>query len=358
MKEDLSNGMYPVTHPAPRDNSGVGYVIVPQGMTVDEARDVSCRNGLVTIITEASEIIKNVRVPVHVINELDWTKVQPGTQVKGSAVFWVNVPGKNIPTITGILLKRDAEFQKGVDNGFMQQSKNPETDTHVTVLGEGNTGNHSVSTSGVNRGESQVKTTVYHNSGLGKIIEYVQGNKEVNVENNHETTIGNNLNITIVNAKNPQNVTQISYEIGKGLNYRDEFNNFISANKDGLITIDSKDIFVKNKTSLIQSEDNAEIRSKEIILRDDIKSDLYSGLLGERTEDVLNEIVNTISGLQTSLNSLKSGVAAALSGTPTVPSLGAAITAGLGVTTGDLNKGIIEIKNKIKLIKSKIVKLS
>jgi len=355
MKQDLSNGMYPVTHPAQRDHAGIGYVIVDSEITVDEAKSIAARNGLVTIITDASEIIKNVRVPKHILNDLDWTRVQPGTQIKGSAVSWVNIPGKNIPVLTGVLLKRDEEYKIGVDNGFMQQSKNPETDTHVTILGEGNTGNHSLTTSGVDRGESQVKTAVYHSSGLGKISEYVQGNKEVDVENDHNTKIGNNLNITIVNSKKPSNITQISYEIGKGFTYRDEFNTTVQADKDGLITLDSINIFVNNKTALFQSSDQSEIRSKNIILRDDEKSDIYSALLGERTEDVLNDIVNTISGLKSSLDGLKTGVAAA---PDTAAGVKAAISAGLSATTSDLTKGIESIKKKIELIKSKIVKLS
>jgi hypothetical protein len=84
-----------------RDSSGFGYVIIPSDIDRDKYLRLVYKTGECMIRTTFNDVYKGVRIPKHLIQDLDFPK-KSGEY--GSLIGWVNTPTINQVSIYGIFI--------------------------------------------------------------------------------------------------------------------------------------------------------------------------------------------------------------------------------------------------------------
>ena len=263
MKNEINPIGATVRHPAMRDHSGVGYVIIPSNMEYSDYVQFCTRNSCITIITDSGEIIKNVLVSRNIWQDIDFPKEK---NQKGSALVWLNIAKKNKPIVLSVL-NRTNDLNKSTELNSFELSRQSIT-TSATFSGDGDNGIVNVTVNGVSPSQSKIQFQILNENELGEFNVYVQGDILYESENNIEFKIRNKLNFQIIDEVDDSKQTNISYELRKGFTYIDEFNNKIIINEKGVEIID------KNNNNIKTYEDGIEATVK------DNKISLKTGIAG------------------------------------------------------------------------------
>lgn len=182
-----------------RMSAGVGYVMLPIDVDRDKFIQRCLRTGTISLFTENTEFINNVKIDRWTLQQIDW----PDKQAElGDCIFWVNMPKHNVPVAVAILTKNNQIIDL-VENEFSLTK---------------NSKNGSVSISG--------------NSDKGVINIIVNSDKD------------GQFNVSVIN-KNDQakfNLSvrgEVNINTTKGLNYKDDLGNELHMLKNGF-TIKNK----------------------------------------------------------------------------------------------------------------------
>jgi hypothetical protein len=84
----------------PRQTIGVGYIIIPHDIDRDDYIKYVYQTGECMVITNTGEVIKDAKIPDHVIKEVTFPM---DSNERGSLIYWNNVPYLNQVIVSGIL---------------------------------------------------------------------------------------------------------------------------------------------------------------------------------------------------------------------------------------------------------------
>jgi len=334
-----SNGINKVRHPAIRNTAGTGYVVLSRTLKRDEYITNCFRNSTVTIITDTNEVITNVLVNKDIWQTLEFPE---GIKERGSCVVWLNIHGKNKPIILAVVNKKDQHNEIQTANSFKYTRKG---DTSAVLIeGLGDKGHHNIIVSGEDEGEGQINIRVINKNGKGLFDVMVQGDIDIEGDNDANIKLKHALNLKIIDENDNTKQSIISYELGKGFTLKDEFNNEVTTNKDGIVI---KDDFKNSATTsrdgiVLEVDTGKKITNKG-------GANIEPALLGNKTQDAIDAINDT---LQTIAQCLTTVAAANMSGT-TAP-VGASMTSGAAQSIAK----VAISKLKAELIKSKTVEVS
>lgn len=216
--------------PNGRDPSGTGYIIVPNGISRENYISQCYRKNVVSVILEDSgEILHDVRIDDWILQRISF----PNEKEKiGSAIVWLNLEIYNSIVIVALLPKKD-EVNVLEEGDFKLQT----TDKTTTILGKKN-GNLYIDINSIDEGEVFINVKNSKNTGKYKIN--VKGDAEIIATNSVNLLSNSKINIKIQNKQIDSKITEISYEKGIGLSYKDEFENEISVSSDGIINLKPK----------------------------------------------------------------------------------------------------------------------
>ncbi len=316
----LSDGVNRVqTHDAIRKVCGVGFVVLSSDMSKAEYVAKCYKNNVLTIMTDRNEIIQDCYVSREV---WQYIKFPNNKNQKGSMVFWVNPPQENKPYLISVINKRDEVLDSRQENSFCYKRTSDNGST--TILGLDN-GILKFLLSGESDLDSKLIINILNSINKASLRAYIQGNVDLECDDTLTIKVKTGTKIQIIDEDDNTKQANISYLLGEGFKYIDEFNNEIDVNKDG------GDIIVDKGKKVKIHEINAAIEPM---------------LLGNKTEDVLTSIHDMLTDFKTVLKaSLLLGAFIPFSAllTPQVVLFDAQLVA---------------LSAKIKLIKSKTVELS
>jgi len=113
---------------------GVGHIIIPPNIDRDDYIKYAYQTGEVMIITNTGEVIKDAKIPHHIVREIIFPKE---SIERGSLIYWNNVPLLNQVIVSGILYspgqmypysedtKVRGYIQKDIDNEWIESWDSP-----------------------------------------------------------------------------------------------------------------------------------------------------------------------------------------------------------------------------------------
>lgn len=269
------DGISKVSHNAARNSCGIGYVILSRGQDKDTYISSSFRNNRVSIITTDSEVIPNCIVAKNAWQYLEF----PDTiDQRGSQVLWINIPHQNRVVILDIVHKRDELNPIQSTSQFKFQRKVGEN--IVTIQGDGKTGVINIISQGANKGEGEMYVKILNENELAILDIYVQGIVTVDIENELNFRVGEKVEFVVRDESKPDIQAILNYILGTGFNLLDEFKNNIKTNDIGIFNEVDASVKVYARAIGAVSE---------------------PGLLGDKTFTLLNEIVNLLTSMVTTL---------------------------------------------------------
>jgi hypothetical protein len=217
--------------PGKRASAGIGYLVVPDDISVVNYVANCFRTGTVVLMSE-SERIDNVRISKHLLNDLEFPEEYGKI---GSGIVWVNLPKQNMPVAVGVIVKNNETMI--LDNHQFSTKKQYKSNT-LEISGDA----------------KEALLNIIANSSEGSKIFIKTDNKgsintqtkEINCE---ATDINvksvNSINITIADELLQKTLTVIKYEITKGFSYVDEFQNEFLINSEGKFSFKNKNYDLK-----------------------------------------------------------------------------------------------------------------
>lgn len=216
--------------PGRRASAGVGYICIPKDISPDIYKKSCLQKGRVSLQCEY-ERLDNVRIAKHMYNDL---KFPTEHNKVGSAVVWINVPKHNQPVAVAVLYK-ESEIASFDENSFVLSKDMAES--RVEIIGNAKEAVLNINVESKSVGASALQINILNkdnNANLG-----VNVNGTIDIESN--TTKIKVLNDFLLQIKNDvastTSQTDISYKIGEGFNYTDEFGNKLTIDKDGKFNI-------------------------------------------------------------------------------------------------------------------------
>lgn len=277
----MSNGVSKLSHEAPRDSCGVGYVVLSRAQARDAYIGACFRNNYIAIKTAQNEIIPKCIVEKNVWQYLEFPNT---SEQRGSAVVWVNVPHQNKVIVIGVLHKRDELNPIQSVGEFKFQRKVGEN--VVTVHGNGNNGILNIISQGTLSDEGSMYVKILNQNELAVFDLYVQGVANLTTESDMNLKVGGELNVLVRDDLNPENQATLNYTLGTGLTFTDEYFNTLTSNNGG---------FVLNVTS-----------GNKVYVKANDDLPTQPGLLGNNVNLLLDEVKNL---LQSMINALQASSA-------------------------------------------------
>jgi len=224
--------------PSENLSAGVGYVIIPDGEDRDKYIEDVYRSGKISIYGGYGHSnFYNIHIDREVLQRIQFPK-KPNQY--GSPVVWLNVPKHNEPIVISCLkydetLHTLSEFRKRLTRSFNGSMVDVDLDAKkgkITISAKGNK---------EKRGEIEINLTSINNDGLLKLdingeVLLRSTNRIVYVsENKIETAVTDKSGITKVFTRLNSAKDENRFE------YKDEFENEITANKDLINIKDGKE---------------------------------------------------------------------------------------------------------------------
>ena len=106
-----------------RRSSGLGYITLPSDIDRDAYIRGVFESGLVMILTSENQVIRDVMVPKHLLDELEF----PTVHELGVLVNWVSLPKTSQIAITGIHTKPEDFYLYNQENVHVREKKTKST---------------------------------------------------------------------------------------------------------------------------------------------------------------------------------------------------------------------------------------
>lgn len=221
-----------------KGTAGVGYVVIPRGVERDEYIENCYRTQTVVIqggygYSEFGEVY----VTQTAMQEIQFPSGIEGADPYGSAVVWVRNDSTLLPIIVGTIRRQDAYY--ALSEGVRCWSVGLENGSAVEVR-MSREGILQISVIGNNENPAEATIKVSSPNKDSKVTVDCDNEVSVNAGKRFSVTTPGTVEARFVNGSMEEK-TVIRYEPGKGLTYKDEFENTITA-EDGKVNVTSKEI--------------------------------------------------------------------------------------------------------------------
>lgn len=210
-----------------RDSAGIGYITIPENIDRDNFIEYCYRTSTITLMLENGGVIDKVLITKQSLEEVVFPE-KSGLQ--GSQIVWVNQPRKQFPIAIGILSKNNefVNFNKN-KSGLRRTSKNFVSE----VLVDAEKGIVLITSNSSIEGGGDIyiiSTNKNKTSNLNVIV-----SQDVNfTSTNFNVSTSKKIKLYIKDKDVDEEITEISYEKGVGLSYKDEFKNECYINGDNI----------------------------------------------------------------------------------------------------------------------------
>jgi hypothetical protein len=214
---------------------GFAYVIVPNDVDRDEYIRNVYRTGICMIVTDFNEIIKDVRVPQDLIQDLKFP-ITSGQY--GSMISWNNIPKTNQVNITGIYLK-PGEFYPYKEGIYTKHysSKTNDSQTALSITNDMTRATRIVSLKNNSGSEGGLVFGSQSSVGSVKFTLMCNGKATLNADDSVNVVVENELRIQV--GTKEDEMSSISMTKEGVLTYEDRYGNYIKM-KDGEFQAESK----------------------------------------------------------------------------------------------------------------------
>lgn len=231
--------------PSGISSAGIGFIIIPEGIdpTIYKANcykrnEVSIWGGMgygnFHSVSIDEDSIQRIQFPEKVGE-------------KGTQVVWISIPKFNQPVIIATLRYKDDNYP--IDENIKRVTAG-NGGNGVDVKIDGNSSKLAVNLIADENNESEVHLNLKSLNKACKMKIFVEGDVEIHALNDMKLTAEKSFEVIIPNIE-AKKETHIKYESGKGLSYKDEFDNQIDADEDGL--------YIQTSKSLISVENDGKI---------------------------------------------------------------------------------------------------
>ena len=215
-------------------SAGVGWVVVPEGADRDTYIQDCYRNNTLTINAGIGYgFFSNVYTDQEVMQNIVFPDDEEN---RGSAVVWIRDEVSNLPIIVASLRKQDDYYILN-KNQYRVARGTEETSVEVFLDGDTSTLHINVVGNRPNPAKLNIKLASENQDSVFNI----DSDNELNVFSEKKIQASTNGVIDVQIKKDGEIKTEFQYESGKGLTYKDEFENEINV-KDGEIDVVSKKI--------------------------------------------------------------------------------------------------------------------
>lgn len=215
-------------------SAGVGFVVVPSEVNrVQYINDCYRTNTLTINGGKGYGYFSGVHADINVMQNI---KFPTDEENRGTPVVWVKDAVSQLPVIVAVLRKQDGYYY--LDENQYRLKRGTET-RNVEIFVDGNTAGLDITILGDK--EEPANIDIKLSSENADSVLNVSCDNEINIIGNKSVNVVTNQKATLKVKEKGEEKMSLSYELGVGLNYKDEFENEVVA-KDGEVDIISKKI--------------------------------------------------------------------------------------------------------------------
>lgn len=215
-------------------SAGVGFVVVPSEVDrVQYINDCYRTNTLTINGGKGYGYFSGVHADINVMQCI---KFPTDEENRGTSVVWVKDAVSQLPVIVAAL-RRQGEYYS-LDENQYRLKRGTET-RNVEIFVDGTTAGLDITVLGDK--DEPANIDIKLSSENADSVLNVSCDNEINIIGNKSVNVVTNQKATLKVKEKGEEKMSLSYELGKGLNYKDEFENEVVA-KDGEVDIISKKI--------------------------------------------------------------------------------------------------------------------
>lgn len=215
-------------------SAGVGFVVVPSEVDrVQYINDCYRTNTLTINGGKGYGYFSGVHADINVMQNI---KFPTDEENRGTPVVWVKDAVSQLPVIVAVLRKQGDYYS--LDENQYRLKRGTET-RNVEIFVDGNTAGLDITILGDK--EEPANIDIKLSSENADSVLNVSCDNEINIIGNKSVNVVTNHKATLKVKEKGEEKMSLSYELGVGLNYKDEFENEVVA-KDGEVDIISKKI--------------------------------------------------------------------------------------------------------------------
>jgi hypothetical protein len=278
-----------------RPINGFGYTIIPGGIARDDYIKQVYQTSYVMLITSDREVLRDVKVPSHLIDDLTF----PEEEGKyGQLISWGAIKDYNQLILTGIYTK-PGEFHPYLEN--ISVKRFPSRGHEVLVSADGNAPSYTVSVRDNERGDGSIIIKAHSESGVSSITLGANGVGAIEFDDTLFTVINKRLQVDI-----GQNI-QLAIDSESGATYTDGYGNALTIIDGEISVVDA----LNNSISLKEGEmkinsDSVNIIDKQLVINGEtvtIAEGTEPLVLGQQLVTLLTNLINQISILTVTCSS-------------------------------------------------------
>jgi len=215
-----------------RETNGFAYTVIPNDLPRDEYLKIVYQTGYVMLMTSKRELLREVKVPNHLIDTLTFPEEQ---DEYGDLVSWSAVDSFNQLYITGVYTK-PGQFHPYLENVNV---KHYNSQYKITRSVDGNVPVYMISLDSEDLASGVIEFRAKGGGGVSSIRLKTDGSIEVNADDKVIGVFENSIQMQIGTKKGE--ISTIKFEKDVGLTYTDQFDNTVVA-ADGNVSVNSKKI--------------------------------------------------------------------------------------------------------------------
>lgn len=233
-------------------SAGVGFVVVPEGVDRKQYIKDCYRTNTLTInggtgygyfsgVHADMNVMQCIKFPTDEIN-------------RGTPVVWVKDAISQLPVIVAVLRRQDEYY--ALDENQYKLKRGTES-TNVEVFVDGETADLNISVLGDKDEPAEINLKL--TSENADSVLNVNCDNEINVTGNNSINVVSNQKLSAKVTEKGEEKMSLTYELGKGLEYKDEFNNEIVAKKNEVDIVSKKINHNKGKEPMVLGNTLADI---------------------------------------------------------------------------------------------------
>lgn len=252
------------------NNTRIGYVYLTSSLGIDEQIKKAIRTHKITVLENEGAIHHNCPVLNFKTTDLEF----PNELGKLGSCVLLNYPlGSTIPVVVGVVPTNDDKLLTTYESEKQRKFIKDSEECTISVIEDAESGVFHISVFGKQTGKSNFNIDVSSVDKKAKANVSVQGELNVKVTDMIKVTVEDEFNMKIRNLESQEKFSEVSYKLGTGLTIKDEFENEMYLNSNGLKGIIKKDVQldVEGKVTL-NSKGKINIQGKGSIVIDDASS--------------------------------------------------------------------------------------
>jgi hypothetical protein len=215
-------------------SAGVGFVVVPSEVDrVQYINDCYRTNTLTINGGKGYGYFSGVHADINVMQNIHFPTDEEN---RGTPVVWVKDAISQLPVIVGVLRKQNEYYSLNENQWRLKRG----TETrNVEIFVDGTTAGLDITVLGDKDEPANIDIKLT-SENKDSVLNVVSDN-EINITGEKAVNVTSNQKATLKVTEKGEDKMSLSYELGIGLKYKDEFENEITA-KDGQVDIISKKI--------------------------------------------------------------------------------------------------------------------